>query len=121
MASHPIHVICWISLISGSAALVVTLLTKPVDDQQLQKFVQKVSPMGFWKDHNKGSVSERNFVSSVFYWLQGTAAIYAAMFGVGYLLRLEYLLGAGLLITGIVLLVLMIRGMGEIDRQRAAG
>jgi SSS family solute:Na+ symporter len=96
----------------------VTLLTKPVDEQQLRKFVEKVSPMGFWKGHNKGSVSERNFASSVFYWLQGTAAIYAAMFGIGYLLRLEYVLGAGLLVIGVVMLVLMVRGMGQLDRQR---
>ena len=118
LASHAIHVICWISLISGSAALIVTRLTKPVDDEQLRKFAEKVNPMGFWNGHNKGSVSERSLATSVFYWLLGTVAIYAAMFGVGFMLRLEYLLGIGLLVFGIVLLVFMVRGMGQVDRQR---
>jgi len=117
MASHAIHVICWISLISGSVALLVTWLTKPVDDKQLRKFAEKVNPMGFWKGHNEGATSERSFANSLFYWLLGTAAIYAAMFGVGYMLRLEYLVGIGLLVFGAVALVFMVRGMNQVDRQ----
>ena len=117
MASHAIHVICWISLISGSVALLVTRLTKPVDEDQLRKFAEKVNPMGFWKGHNKGFISERSLARSVFYWLLGTIAIYAAMFGTGYMLRLEYRAGVGLLVFGVVSLVFMVRGMNQVDRQ----
>jgi len=118
MASHAIHVICWISLIAGSVAILVTWMTKPVDEAQLRKFAEKVNPMGFWKGHNKGFASERSLARSVFYWLLGTTAIYASMFGVGYMLRLQYAIGLGLLTFGVVSLVYMVRGMSEVDRRR---
>ncbi len=118
MASHALHVICWISLASGVIAIAVTLLTKPVDEEQLRQFVEKVHPMGFWKGHNKGYSSERSFARSVFYWLLGTTAIYAAMFGTGYLLQLEYLPGTLLLVFGTVALWYMVEGMSKIDRHQ---
>jgi hypothetical protein len=118
MAVHAIHVICWISLISSVVAIAVTMLTKPIDEAQLRRFVEKVKPMGFWKGHNKGFTSERSFALSVFYWLLGTGAIYAAMFGIGYLLRLEYLSGTMLLVFGVAALWYMVRGMSKIDRQQ---
>ncbi len=118
MAAHPIHVICWISLVSGAASLLVTWLTAPVPDEQLKEFVKKVHPMGFWKGHNSGFDSERGLGLSVFYWLLGTGSIYAGMFGVGYLLRLEYLTGCILLVVCAITLVMMVMGMARVDQQR---
>jgi len=117
LASHPIHVICWISLISGAASLLVTLITPAVDEKQLQKFVTKVKPMGHWKGHNKGYDSERSFKLSVFYFLLGTCAIYSGMFGIGYLLRLDYLTGYTLLILFLIMIFVMIKGMSKVDKQ----
>ncbi|MEH6608997.1 MAG: sodium:solute symporter family protein [Halioglobus sp.] len=116
MASHAIHVICWISLVSATAAVVATLLTAPVDEAVIRRFVEKVRPMGFWKGHNAGFPSERSLGLSVAYWLLGTTSLYAGMFGVGYLLRLEYTIGLLLLAYCAVSLFAMIRGMGKIDR-----
>ena len=118
MASHPIHVMCWISLVSGIVSLVITLLTPPVNERLLREFAQKTHPMGFWKGHNAGFSSERGFALSVFYWLLGTGSIYAGMFGIGYLLRLEYTIGILLLLACIVSMVAMIYGMSRIDQQR---
>jgi len=117
MASHPIHVICWISLIAGSISLLVTYLTPQVPDEQLQKFVEKVHPMGHWKGHNSGFNSERSFKQSVFFFLLGTCAIYAGMFGIGYLLRLEYLIGCSLIFSFAIMIYIMIKGMSKIDMQ----
>ena len=119
MASHAIHVICWISLFAALASIIATLLTPPVDEALIQRFVQKVRPLGFWKGHNEGYPSERTLGASVVYWLLGTGSIYAGMFGVGYLLRLQYVTGGVLLVICLVSLVIMVRGMGRIDQARA--
>ena len=120
MASHAIHVICWISLLAAVAAVVATLLTPPVDEAQLRRFVEKTRPLGFWRGHNAGFPSERSLGLSVFYWLLGTSSLYAGMFGLGYLLRLEYLTGAMLLTYCALSLGAMVIGMGKIDRGSAA-
>lgn len=120
MASHPIHVICWISLVSGIISMIVTLLTPPVPESLLREFASKVHPMGFWKGHNDGFTSERSFALSVFYFLLGSGSIYAGMFGIGYLLRLEYLIGVTLLVVCIVALLVMILGMARVGRQRGS-
>ncbi|MCP3672919.1 MAG: Na+:solute symporter [Gammaproteobacteria bacterium] len=119
MASHPIHVICWISLVAGSFSLAITFLTPQVSDEQLKKFVAKVRPMGFWKGHNVGFDSERSFGQSIFYFFLGTFAIYAGMFGIGYLLRLEYLIGISLLGIFSVMIYIMVKGMAKIDNQQS--
>ena len=120
MASHPVHVICWISLSTGVASVIATLLTQPVEESRLRDFASKVHPMGFWNGHNAGFSSERGLLVSVGYWLLGTVSIYAGMFGIGYLLRLEYATGLVLLVLCLVTLLLMIRGMNGVDRHRSA-
>ena len=119
MASHAIHVICWISLFAALASIIVTVLTPPVEESLIRQFVQKVRPLGFWKGHNEGYPSERTLGASVVYWLLGTGSIYAGMFGVGYLLRLQYVTGGVLLLLCLVSLIIMVRGMARIDQARA--
>lgn len=116
MASHPIHVICWISLVSAVAAIAATLLTAPVDDERLREFVAKTRPMGFWKDFSNGHTPERSFGLSLWYFVLGGVSIYAGMFGLGYLLRLQTVIGLGLLAVSVVGLLVMVRGMGRIDQ-----
>ena len=50
----------------------------------------------------------------------GGVSIYAGMFGVGYLLRLDYPTGAGLLILSMISLVVMVRGMSRISADKGA-
>ena len=117
MASHPIHVICWISLCAGLASVGATFMTAPVDEKIIRAFVEKIKPMGFWKGHNEGFASERSFGLSIFYWLLGTASIYSGMFGIGYLLRLQPVPGVALLAFCLVSLVIMVRGMNRVDQN----
>lgn len=90
----------------------------PCAKRLLKEFAQKTHPMGFWKGHNAGFASERNLGVSIFYWLLGTGSIYAGMFGIGYLLRLEYTIGCTLLVVCVVSMVGMVAGMERIDSQR---
>ena len=41
MASHPVHVIGWISLASGIGSVIATLLTSPVDERILVEFARR--------------------------------------------------------------------------------
>ena len=72
--------------------------------------------MGFWNGHNHGYSSERGLLASVVYWLTGTVSIYAGMFGIGYLLKLDYLLGSGLLLLCALTLVITVYGINSVDR-----
>ena len=115
MASHAIHVICWISLFAALASIIVTLSTAPVEEARLRAFVAKIRPMGFWNGYSEGYEPERGLGLSAWYFALGGVSIYAGMFGVGYLLRLQTLQGVGLLVLCLVCLVAMVRGMGRLD------
>lgn len=120
LASHPIVWICWVSLISGVIAIVVTLLTSAVPEPLIKKFVEKVRPMGFWKGYNKGYDSERSLNSSLIFFVTGSAGIYAGMFGLGYLLRLEIVTGLILIALFVGLLFYTIKGLDQVDQKRKA-
>ena len=123
MASHPIHVITWISMTAAVTAIVATLVTAPVDAEQLRKFVKKAQPVGFWKDYQPISAARRGLASSLQGWLLGAAGIYAGLFGLGYLLRLEIVIGtfllaiSGLAILGLVRLLKTIHGPDSLLTQ----
>ena len=117
LASHAIHVICWISLFAAMASIIATLATSPVDPELLREFVRRTRPMGFWGDYTHGDFKpERSFAESLLYFALAGVSIYAGMFGVGYLLRLEMAPGLGLMTLCLVTLVVVVRGMGRIDR-----
>ncbi len=118
MANHPIHVICWISLVSTLSAISMTFLTPAVDDDILKRFVAKVKPIGFWKTLNTEHPARRNFRDSCFYFLLGCVGLYSGMFGLGYLLKLDYILGGSLLITFVISMFLMIKGMNRISSNK---
>lgn len=118
IASHPIHVVCWISIFSALASIVVTYLTPAVGDESLKEFVKKVKPIGFWRDLNQGYSAPRSFAESILYFVLGSIGIYAGMFGIGYLLRLEYILGFGLIILFLITMFFVIKGMNRINELK---
>jgi hypothetical protein len=119
MASHPIHVICWVSFAAGASALLVTWLTPPVTDAQLKRFVARVQPMGFWRDL-AADAAGRSLLVSCGFWVLGTVGIYLLMFGLGFLCRLQWVAGTLMVAGGLLALLVMIRGMGALDRRRPA-
>jgi len=111
LASHPIHVICWISLASGIAAVTATYLTAPVERAQLVRFVDKVQPMGFWGELGGDHAPSHRLLGSVAYWLLGTLAVYLLLFGTGYVLLTRWLFGTSMLGIGVILLIITVWGM----------
>lgn len=117
IASHPIHVICWISLFSAMTSVFITLLTPAVDEQTLKEFVAKVKPIGFWRGLNDGYSGQRRFKDSMLYFVLGTTGIYAGMFGIGYLLKLDYSVGFALIALFVFTTLFVIKGMNKIETR----
>lgn len=118
IASHPIHVICWISVCAALMSFITTFITPAVPDETLQRFVDKVKPIGFWKQLNQTHQPERSFAASMLYFILGSIGIYAGMFGIGYALRLEYVVAGVLMTIFVVTMLIVIRGMNQINNQR---
>lgn len=73
--------------------LIVTYLTKPVDELKLREFYNKINPGGIgWRKFSNGNENisfHRLFVS----WLMGVILIYSFLFGIGEIIFQKYLTG----------------------------
>lgn len=115
LASHPIHVITWIALGACVAALVATVVTKPVEPGQLALFVKTIRPNGFWGSFSSGSSGRRSLNHLLLSCLISVVSIYAGLFGIGFLLRLEPMKGLPLVAVSIATLIVLVRRMDAID------
>ena len=77
----------------GSAliSVVVTLVTPPVNQEHLRKFVVRVNPVGAWpatlRDSSEtGKGWQRQFVLLVLLWLLSSTSVLSMMFSIGYLI-----------------------------------
>ena len=68
----------------------VTLVTQPADSRTLQRFYDKIRPMGKgWQrvvDVGDGSRDAESITAAFLAWFLGCVLVYAALFGTGYLL-----------------------------------
>lgn len=96
-----------ISAFSTIAWLLVTYLTKPVDNAVLLSFYQKVRPGGIgWKPVKKylpGVKTDKGFFYLFINWISGCLLVLFSLFGVGKLLFAEYF-------TGIIFLLIALCG-----------
>ena len=115
---HVYYSICMTAFVSGVVAIIVTYLTKPVSEEQLQIFVNKVEPMGWWKGLDAKIPRKRSVSFAILLWMVGSAAIYIIMFGMGYVVRTEYALGCGMIAAGSVLTWLLIKGLERADKVK---
>lgn len=85
----------WQTLVIGvaittTAWVVVTFLTKPADQETLQRYYDKIRPMGRgWKhvvDVSAGGPEEGTVTASFLAWFLGLGMVYGALFSVGYFL-----------------------------------
>jgi Na+/proline symporter len=111
------HLTC-VGLIAAVIAIIVTKMTPPAPESDLREFARTVTPMGFWKDLAPNSGTERKLGETVVYWLLGTLSIYTGMFGLGFLLRAEPIKAVALIAVSAVTMVLLLKGMGRIDRHQ---
>lgn len=112
----PIHNIGFISLFAGIAAIIGTLVTKPVPEGLQKAFAEKVEPMGWWRGMNKMGNKQRSVKFGVVLWLTGVISVYAIMFGLGYYIRMQWLVGTIVMLIGIVALILMLYGLSLADK-----
>ena len=84
----------------------VTLLTAPESDATLLRFYRKVRPSPFgWKPVQKLAPEvpvSHDLGWNLADWLAGCAMIYGALFGIGKVILLEYVTGAGFLAVAVV-------------------
>lgn len=107
-----------ILVISTLLSLIVTFLTKPVDENHLIKFYQKIRPRGYW-----GPISrhiENNYKTSLdikynwFGFALGVLFLNSILFGVGHLVIGNYLISFLLLMFGFILATFTIRILEKI-------
>jgi len=82
------YLLVWIVLASTLISICATLLTKPVENEVLKKFITRVKPFGFWK----GMVFEKQMnlqiiKKKIIIWILAVLMIFSGMFSIGYFLR----------------------------------
>jgi len=95
---HPSLMLVLGVAITTAGWLTVTLLTPPDDRQTLQAFYDRIRPFGRgWQAAVSTQPVTGSVSASMLGWVLGCAAVYAALFGTGYLLYGHLLAGVGLL------------------------
>ena len=86
--------------------LIVTYLTKPVEEKKLVEFYERTYPGGIGWKHIQKLVTSKNdkvgFWKLLINWIMGVVLIYSFLFGIGKIIFAEYLTGISLLLAGIV-------------------
>ncbi|MBU1098047.1 MAG: Na+:solute symporter [Bacteroidetes bacterium] len=86
--------------------LVVTFLTKPVEESKLIEFYKRTYPGGKgWKrisDKIQNMNNEESFGRLFLIWILGVVVVYSFLFGIGQIIFHEYFLGFIILLIGII-------------------
>jgi solute:Na+ symporter, SSS family len=75
------------------AWLVVTLLTKPTDQQTLESFYRLIKPSGFWQPIQKStgeSSTKRNTTPLFAAWILGITLVYSTLFFIGKVIFMDW-------------------------------
>lgn len=94
------YLIAAIAGISAVAALVGTFVTAPVPREQLERFVERVGPPGWWRGIG-GAASRTAMRWLIAGWVAANVAVFAITFGIGHLLFGRVLLGVFMLVAGV--------------------
>jgi len=105
--------------ITTAAWLAVTFLTRPTPEATLDAFYRRIRPGGpGWRpvaDRNPEVAADTGLGRLALQWLLGSAAVYATLFGVGWILLGETLQGVGTLAASLAAIAFLVRSL------RAAG
>ncbi len=86
--------------------LIVTFLTKPVEEKKLVQFYERTYPGGIgWKHIQKlvpGKNKKIGFWRLLVNWIMGITLIYTFLFGIGKIIFADYITGTFLLLAGII-------------------
>ncbi|MEJ2196232.1 MAG: Na+:solute symporter [Ignavibacteriaceae bacterium] len=86
--------------------LVVTFITKPVEEKKLVAFYKRTYPGGLGWKHIQKLVGEKNrrtgFGKLTINWIMGLILVYSFLFGIGNIIFADYLAGSVLILVGLV-------------------
>jgi len=96
-----------ITIFSLAVSITITLLTRAVDEKQLQKFIELCHPVGLWKGTGASKNAIKGFTNSFLMWIIGLTASFSGLFCIGYFLMLKPNLGIlNLVISSVSFIVL---------------
>ncbi len=97
------YLLLFSALGSVLVSVTVTLLTPPVNKEVLKAFAQKVQPFGFWPQHLLPQERQSSTLQAMLLkWGLTAASSFALMFGIGYLLLSQNIIGITLIAFFIV-------------------
>jgi Na+/proline symporter len=110
--------------ITTAAWLLATFLTAPTDADTLDRFYRRVRPGGpGWRAvaaRNPDVTPDTGLGRLAVRWILGCAAVYAALFGTGWLVLGDPLPGVAALGLGLLVIGLLVRDLRRDDRPRPA-
>lgn len=104
--------------------LIVTFITKPVEEKKLVEFYRRTHPGGKGWKHIQKLVPEvfektgfgRQFIN----WLMGIVLVYSFLFGIGKIIFADYLTGALLMLIGLVAAFIIYFNLNKKENKIAA-
>jgi Na+/proline symporter len=103
--------------------LIVTYLTKPVEEKKLIEFYKRTYPGGIGWKHIQKLVpeisSDTQFGRFFVNWLMGVILVYSFLFGIGKIIFAEYLLGVLLLLTGFIAAAVILFNLNRMKAKTA--
>jgi len=103
----------WIVGLSASVWVPVTFLTRPVEEERLQRFVEKVRPVGAWGGRRGAASGKGPLARWLGQWAIGVVALYLFLFGGGRIVLGKPWTGALLLAGGFAAAALLFRMMSR--------
>jgi hypothetical protein len=104
--------------------LIVTYLTKPVEEKKLIEFYKRTYPGGIGWKHIQKLVpeisSDTQFGRFFINWLMGVILVYSFLFGIGKIIFAEYLLGVLLLLTGFIAAAVILFNLNRMKAKTAS-
>ena len=101
--------------------LVVTYLTKPVEEKKLIEFYTRTYPGGIGWKHIQKLTSVKNKVTSlkklIINWLMAILLIYMFLFGIGKIIFAEYLLGALFILVGLIAAMIIYINLNKLEKE----
>jgi len=114
---YPIRFV-FILVLCTATALLVTFLTPPEPAEQLEKFYRRVRPGGWWgpvakrcADVKKPRLGKVELIN----WVLTVISIYAALFGLGWLVMGQYVKGTIAAVICAVTVVMILKGIKKMD------
>jgi len=99
--------------------VVVTFLTRPVNENKLKEFYDRTYPGGLgWKKISNANSNHNIFLTLFINWLMGIILVYSFLFGLGELLFYEYLEGSVLILISLTAVIIIFRNFKKIGFEK---